>query len=141
MMLQQANVKMSQCEGQCMGLGQGLGQGGLMPSPGSGRGRGPGGGQNPVQWAASGTTSERVQVESGEGEIIARMLVDGDPTVGESRAVAREVVRRAARGFDEAMTQEKIPPRYREAMRRYFGALQEQAERAAPPAPPAGTGG
>lgn len=140
MMLQQAQAVMSQCQGQCAGLGQGMGMNG-MPRPGQGGKRGPGGGRNPVQWAASDTAQKRVQVEAGEGEIIARMLVEGDPTVGESKAVAREVVRQAARGFDEALQEERIPPRYREAMRRYFGRLQEQAERSGPPPAPGSNGG
>ena len=65
-----------------------------------------------------------------EGEVIARMLVDGEPITGESKAVLREAVRVAGASVDDAVEQSPLPRRYHESLKHYFGRLATQVESA-----------
>jgi hypothetical protein len=148
-MLAQARSMLAQGQGQCQSMGMYSGDGRM--SPGSGSNRGAGGGANPVEATAAATVDRRAEATMREGEVIARMLVDGEPITGESKAVLREAVRAAGAGVDDAVEQSPLPRRYHESLKHYFGRLATQVESApvrdaaASPAPResagAGTGG
>jgi hypothetical protein len=98
-------------------------QGGGMGQRGQGRG-----GRAPLMPTPTGTTAAKADVETREGEIIARMLFEGEVTVGESTISRSRVVQEQIDGFDEAQPEEELPIIYREAMQHFFGELERQAE-------------
>jgi len=131
MLLEQARMASSMCQGTCQGLGQGLGMQGLLQQIGQGMGEGGGGG--PRQTAPSPTRTREVQAhgQTGEGDIIARMLVDGPQTVGESRIVPSEIIAEVVEGFEEGIDEDQLPRKYHEAHKRYFGELERRVREAA----------
>ncbi len=129
-MLAQARTMLARGQGQCQGMGQAGGMPGMQSGSGSGSGRGDGGGSNPVAAAAAQTVERRAEVAMREGEVIARMLVDGEPITGASKAVLRDAVRAAAASVDDAVEQSPLPRRYHESLKHYFGRLATQVESA-----------
>ena len=140
-MLAQAQSMLARGQSQCQGMGGSM----AGMQPGSGGGRGPGGGANDVQAAAGRTIEQRAEALMREGEVIARMLVDGEPITGESKAVLREAVRVAGASVDDAVEQSPLPRRYHESLKHYFGRLATQVESApvrdAPASPAQGESG
>jgi chemotaxis protein histidine kinase CheA len=126
MMLQQAQAAANACAGMCQGLGQGLSE---KPGPGMGnRGVGEGGRapRAPTPW---GTQLRKADVTTDpEGEIIARMLIDGPEYIGESRKAARRIVTELLDGYDQAIAEELVPPQYKSAHQHYFGELKKRTE-------------
>jgi hypothetical protein len=124
MLLQEAKAAQSMCQGQCQGLGQGLAmQGGAFGNRGQGRG-----GKAPIAPTPSGTTDVKANINTTEGDIIARVLFDGPQVVGESHAKIKEVAAEATEGFDEALTEDQLPRRYHETQKHYFGELKKLTE-------------
>jgi len=130
-LIRQAQAAQGMCENPGAGMGRGLGlaqaieqwrQGGGMGERGIGAG-----GRAELAPTPTQRVAVREQVEVGEGEMIARMLVEGVPVRGESKARLIEVVARASRGLEEAINEESLPRRYHEAQKHYFGELEARA--------------
>jgi hypothetical protein len=126
-LLQQAQAAANACQGQAQGLGQGLGMGGRGPGMGN-RGQGSGGNAPiaPTPWR---TKIVKADVNTDpNGDIIARMLVDGPQYVGESRKTATQVVTEIIEGYDEAQVEEPLPRKYDEANKHFYGELPKLVE-------------
>lgn len=133
-LLQEAKACQGQCQGQCQGLGQNLsmGNGGMGPNHGFGNG-----GKAPVAPTPTGTKEQKADVNTVEGDIIAKQLFEGQQIRGESKAKLIDVVEQARKGFDEGQEDELLHRKYQEAQQHYFGelekltkALQEEAAKA-----------
>lgn len=129
-LLMQAQAAMSQCQGQCQGLGQGLNMNDAMKqwsvknNNQGGYGQAAGG-QSQYAKTPTGTKVEQGHVQTVDGEIIAKQLFDGQQVRGESKAKLASVIEAAAKGVDEAQTEEQLPRIYREAQQHYFGELEK----------------
>ncbi|MFK7961326.1 MAG: hypothetical protein AB8G96_12475 [Phycisphaerales bacterium] len=141
-MMNQAQAMLGQCQGQKQGLGAPSMSGKMGQNGGQ---QGSGALRNDVQAAPGKTVMQKEEVPMMEGEVIARMLVDGEPITGEAKARIRDVVRAQSSGFDEAIDESPLPRRYHDAVKHYFGQLEERvqavetSEAAPAPAPaPAG---
>ena len=143
-MLQQAKATQGQCEnagqkmgsglskwaaglagqGQGQGQGEGQGQGGGQGGFG-GRGRG-GPGNAPIAPTPSGTVDEREKVENRGGDIIAREMIEGEVVVGESKVALRKIADRIAKGEEEGIGEDPVPPHLRDVHRHYFGEVEKR---------------
>jgi hypothetical protein len=128
-LLQQAQACAGQCQGQGLGQGMSLAQA-LQQQQGGGMGNwGQGaGGKAALSPTPTGTVLKKENVPVVDGEIIASMLIDGQPIRGDSKAQLRDFVRSVAEGFDEAQEEDPLPRQYHEAQKHYFGELQKQVE-------------
>lgn len=121
-LLQQAKLAQGQCQGQCQGLGQGL----AMKPGGAFGGRGQGaGGKAPIAPTPTGTKETKADVNTVEGDIIAKTLFEGQQVRGESKAKLVAVVEQARQGFDEGQQDEATHRKYQEAQQHYFGELEK----------------
>jgi len=84
---------------------------------------------NQVDPVESPVTRQKEMSKSKQtgGPIIATRLVQGSQVRGESRAQFAEVVEAAEESAAEAIENQRIPRERREAVKRYFGTLQEKA--------------
>ena len=130
MMLQQAQAAASMCQGSCQGLGQGLSMQAALQQWGQGMGQGQGGGPRGVAPSPTRTREVKAQGQTGEGDIIARMLVEGPQVVGESRITPSQIMAEVAEGFEEGLDEDQLPRKYHEALKRYFGELERRAREA-----------
>lgn len=104
-----------------MGPGAGFGTGGF----GMGMGAGIGAGPRPRAPDDVGTVKERTRARMGpSGEINEVQTFQGIPQEGEARVVLTEMVRTATQEAEEALGQEEIPRKRREAVQRYFEGVQ-----------------
>jgi hypothetical protein len=144
-LLQQAQAAAGQCKGGGLGQGMNMNQAmqQWMQGPGMGNWGQGAGGKAPIAPTPSATRLTKTDVPIGDGEIIASMLIDGQPIRGESRAKLRNVVSAGAAGYDEALNEDPLPRQYHEAQKHYFGELKRQVEAVMVPADekPAGTDG
>lgn len=134
-MLRQAQAAANACQGQCQGLGQGLGmqqnqlqqltqsQGGNMGQRGQGAG-----GQAPKAPAPFGTKLEQATSKQVGNDVIGRQLVDGPQIVGESTAKLESVAAIIEETFEEALSEEQLPPKYHDINQVYFGELKKITE-------------
>ncbi len=123
-LLQQAKLAQGQCQGQCQGLGQGLAMGNKQ-GPGMGpRGQGAGG-KAPIAPTPTATKETKAEVNTVEGDIIAKTLFDGEQVRGESKAKLVSVMEQARQGFDEGQQDEATHRKYQEAQQHYFGELEK----------------
>src|SRR5689334_16697258 len=99
-----------------MGSGLGLGMG-----MGVGMGGGLGTGPRPRAPDDMGVAKERTRGKMGaSGEINDVQTFKGLPTEGESKIELREMVQSAAQEAEDALGQEEIPRKRREAVQKYF---------------------
>jgi hypothetical protein len=123
-LLQQAKAAQGMCQGQCQGLGQNLAisvkQGGNMGSRGRGRG-----GKAPIAPTPTGLKDQKADVNTVEGDIIAKQLFEGQQVRGESTAALVKVIEQARQGFDEGQQDETLHRKYQEAQQHYFGELEK----------------
>jgi len=99
---------------------------GLNPGNGMGGG-GPGFGPRPRAPDDKGLKRERTRGKLGPtGEINEVQTFKGLPQEGESKVVLREMVRSAAQEAEDALGQEEIPRKRREAVQRYFEGVQQK---------------
>ena len=71
--------------------------------------------------------------------MIAREMVEGEQVVGEARARLQRISERIARGHEEGLNEDPIPPHLRDVHQHYFGELKKRIDAvprgaAAPPA-------
>lgn len=137
MMLQQAQAAANACQGQCEGLGQGLGmqnalqqwaqqqqqQGGGMGQRGQGAG-----GIAPKSQAPFGTKLEQATSKQVGDDVIARQLIDGPLVVGESKARLEAVAALIEDTYEDAVSEEQLPPKYFDINQVYFGELRKLTE-------------
>jgi hypothetical protein len=132
-MLQQAQAAANAAQGQCQGLGQGLGmqqamqwwlqQGGAFGQQGRGAG-----GKAPISPTPTGKSIVKAPSKTGQGDIIARQFIDGPNVVGESQVQLKQVSVAVSEGYEEAQSEELIPPQYRDAHKHYFGEWKKLVE-------------
>jgi hypothetical protein len=97
------------------GLGLGMGMGGM------GMGGGPGFGPRPRSPDDIGLEKERTRGRLGaSGEINEVKTFKGMPTEGESKVLLRDMVQSATQDAEEALGQEEVPRKRREAVKKYF---------------------
>lgn len=139
--LQQAEIQaklaeLSECMGQCEGggLSDKMGNKYSLNTPRNQRGRG--GGDSEEAPTDFSTKKEKVIGEdTGDDVILGSQFVQGEQVRGESRAKFAEAVRAASESASEEIESNQIPREFHEAIKKYFGALEETAKDA--PAPPA----
>lgn len=101
-------------------------------SGGPGRGNGP----SPDAEAADYTTKkEKADVKNMGGPNIGSRLVYGEQVKGTSTAQFGEAVAAAEKEASEAISNNDIPREYHDAVKTYFGRLQEKVKKDAPSAP------
>lgn len=127
-MLMQAQAAANACKnGQCKGLGmqqawqQWQTKGGAFGN----RGQSSGGGKAQIKKTPAGTKVEQAKTKMTQGDIIARWLVEGPNYQGESTKTLEQVEAVVAEGYEEGLSEDEIPIRYREAQKHYFGELQD----------------
>jgi len=120
--------------GKCQGLGLCSGSGPWKPGDdfskwGRGTG-GPGRGQGARDSDDSGNTNTqgtRVTGESEQGAVIASWLFKGDQVKGQSQRDLSNVVQAAKDAAAQAITENEIPRRYEDTVKKYFGQLEDAA--------------
>jgi len=113
------------------GMGEGLGaQAPFMEGssdwsgPGSG---GPGAGYGPRGTAADDTSTQRTRLKNkpGQGPVIASWYFQESQIKGEAKRDFTEVVQAARDGAAAAISENEIPRKYEEAIKNYFGRLEQ----------------
>lgn len=126
-----------ECDGSGKGQGKGSGTGGWKPGEsagkkGSGSG-GPGqssGGASPEAQAADFEyKKEKANTQTQGGPIIGSRLVYGGQLKGESTAEFATTVEASAKEASEAMDSMQIPREYHDAVKHYFGRMQEKVKK------------
>lgn len=115
-------------QGQSQGFGSGSG------GPGQGMGQGP-----DAQQADYMLNKERADVSTtDEGPVIASTMVQGTQIRGESTATFSNAVQSAEAQADEAIETKRVPRKHENAVKQYFGKLDEEAKKASgqPTTPP-----
>jgi hypothetical protein len=132
-------------DGDGEGEGDGDGQGGWKPGEsagksGSGSG-GPGqsqGGMSPEAQASDFEfKKEKANTQTQGGPIIGSRLVYGEAIKGEATAEVTEAVAASTREAAEALETMQIPREYHDAVKHYFGRMQEKVKKEGAPAQPA----
>ncbi|MDG2201796.1 MAG: hypothetical protein P8K80_11520 [Phycisphaerales bacterium] len=122
-MLQQAKQTSKQCRGQCQSLGQSLGnKPGSMPGP---RSRGS---EQQVAETETATESAQANTSAAGGPIAGEQQVDGMLRTGESVATFQDIISRSQEGFDDAFNDDRLPRKYHELIKHYFGDAGEVTE-------------
>lgn len=145
--MSQAQQSMSQCSGNGQGQGQGdvfgegsqwgengqfaegdsMGQGGGSGQAGKGLGVGPD--EQPTDFVLK---NEKANVNTtDQGPVIASTLVYGSQVRGESTATFSSEVQRAEAEAAEAIETKRVPREHEQAVKAYFGRLQEAAAKEA----------
>jgi len=155
--LDEAKAQLAELGGQCMGGDKpGDGAGGKMgqwrmgdsskQGNGSG-GPGQGNGASPSGQAADFTMEKKkADTKTTAGPIIGSRLVFGEQVRGESVTQFAEAVEQGSAGAAEAIESKQVPREYQDAVKHYFGRLQEKVKKdqtaagtppvpSAPPAP------
>jgi hypothetical protein len=100
---------------------------GFAQKYGAGTG-GPGMGYGPVGIDESGQTSDkktRVQNKGGEGPMVASWYFKGTQVKGEAKREFSQVVQAGRDSAAEAISENEIPRKYEDAVKSYFGQLEE----------------
>jgi hypothetical protein len=116
----------SSCSGDGSGQGQqgpGRGQGGGMGRLGRGRG-----GAAPEEETPVDFKTERGKVETTKGAIIGQFLVDGEQVKGDVTPEFAEVVTAAERDASDAVSRDRIPRQYQEAVKEYFSDVKDMVD-------------
>ncbi len=118
-------------EGMCQGPGgQSPWQEGWSNKFGSGSG-GPGMGFGPRDSdteGQTGTKATRTRNASGEGPVIASWYFKDTQIKGEARRDFTEVVQAGRTSAAEAISENQIPRKYEEAVKKYFGELEQRGK-------------
>jgi hypothetical protein len=114
-------------EGMCDGLGY-RGPFGEGPSDRSGPGTGgPGMGYGPRGTQSGDTSTQRTRLKNkpGQGPVIASWYFQESQIKGEARRDFTQVVQAARDSASAAISENEIPRKYEEAIKKYFGGLEE----------------
>ena len=113
------------------GMGAGLGSYQAGAGQGTGGTGGPGQGSGPVDTAAEPVKTQgmRVSGQGGAGPIIATWNTQEEQVRGEATRAAADVLQAAKDTAAEAVSENRIPSRYHEAVKAYFGSLGQSAPR------------
>jgi len=115
-------------DGMCDGPGlQGPFMEGLSDKSGPGTG-GPGMGYGPRSIDETGETSTkktRMKNEPGQGPVIASWYFKGSQVKGEAQREYSEVVQAGRDNAAEAISENQIPRKYEDAIKKYFGQLEQ----------------
>lgn len=149
--MQSAMQKMQQSQGQLSKASSSMG--GQQPNPfnqpnpfqqpqGGGKGGSKAGtadGGNPVgaheRELTGYQTEHRGDIGQGEGKVIASWMENGEMAKGEAKQSFDQAVTAARSDAEQAITEDRVPRRYHEAVREYFNQLPQTPEKAAPKAP------
>ena len=115
------------CLGDGMGLG-GLGPFSEGPSDRSGPGTGgPGVGYGPRGTTSGDTSTQRTRLKNkpGQGPVIASWYFQESQIKGEAKRDFTEVVQAARDGAAAAISENEIPRKYEESIKKYFGRLEQ----------------
>ena len=74
----------------------------------------------------SRTVDQQEQVKNLGGDIIGREMIEGEVVVGESRAALKRIADRIARGDEEGVGEDPVPPHLRDVHRHYFGEVEKR---------------
>jgi hypothetical protein len=117
-------------QGMCQGPGcQGPFREGLAERFGSGTG-GPGRGYGPRASDEDGQTTTkktRIQNKTGEGPVVASWYIKGTQVKGQAKRDFSEVIQAGRDSAAEAISENQIPRRYEESVKKYFGQLEESS--------------
>lgn len=143
MMDQAASNASSQCQGgsmsesaadaalrsACRGSGPGMSDrnGAQKDSNEGGRGVASGGNRT-MRETQTGIKRQNTKGKRGDGDVIARQLVEGQSPVGESRVALQAVAERIATGADHGTDEEPVPAHLRTVHQKYFGDMQRTLE-------------
>lgn len=141
--LEAAKQQLSEMAGQCMGGGDGDKQGssgtgqsgrfreGTSQAMGQGSGGpGRGNGASPESTPVDYTTEKvKANTKTTAGPIIGSRLVYGEQVRGESVAEFSDVVEASSAEAAEALSNETVPREYHDAVKTYFGRLQEKVKK------------
>lgn len=141
--LEEAKKQLADMAGECMGgdcegEGQGMGKGktgkfreGTSRAQGNGTGGpGQGNGASPESQATDYTTEKvKANVKNTGGPIIGSRLVYGEQVRGESVAEFADVVEASIAESAEAFEGGTVPREYHDAVKTYFGRLQEKVKK------------
>jgi len=113
-----------------LGAGQGDPQGlRLIANTKDARDKGPGGGTRPSDDSTgTGTTKTRAKTKTGKGPIIASWYFKGPQVKGESKKKLTRVIQAARDSAAEAVSDNEIPRKYEESVKKYFGGLEESTQ-------------
>jgi regulator of replication initiation timing len=121
----------------CLGEGMCQGDGGQGPfaegdsrRSGSGSG-GPGQGFGPRDSdteGSTGTKKTQVKAETRQGPVVASWYFKGTQAKGETHRPFQEVLAASRDSAAEAIQDNQIPTKYQEAVKRYFGTLEQTGE-------------
>ncbi|MHC4640791.1 MAG: hypothetical protein ACYS32_04040 [Planctomycetota bacterium] len=117
-------------QGMCQGPGcQGPFREGLAERYGPGTG-GPGRGYGPRGIDEDGQTSSkktRIKNKTGEGPVVASWYIKGTQVKGQAKRDFSEVIQAGRDSAAEAISENQIPRRYEESVKKYFGQLEESS--------------
>jgi hypothetical protein len=135
-MLSQATLDEIERAIACLGQGMCQGPGGQRPfqeglsdryGPGSG---GPGRGYGPRASDEDGETSSkktRIKNKAGQGPVVASWYFKGTQVKGQAKRDFSEVIQAGRDSAAEAISENQIPRRYEESVKKYFGQLEESS--------------
>jgi hypothetical protein len=86
------------------------------------------GGNREIKKTAFGTKEHQQKGARGEGDIIARQLVQGESPVGENLVKLEAVATRIATSAEKGSEDDPIPPHLQEVSKQYFGKLNKVME-------------
>jgi len=113
------------------GMGQGLGHNGQFTFIGSGGGHGDGIGTRPgssytiEELEKSGTVKTRAKSKVDQGPVIASWYFHDSQVKGEARRDFTEVIQAGRDTAAEAISENEIPRKYEDAIKKYFGGLEQ----------------
>ncbi|MCF7958682.1 MAG: hypothetical protein K9M57_09575 [Phycisphaerae bacterium] len=128
--LAQASLdQISQCigklgEGMCSGMGMGTGDKPAYKDYARGQGIGAGARETATS-GESKTVNTKVQGKSQKGPIVASWYIKDTQVKGEARREFSEVVQAARDNASEAISENRIPRKYENTVKKYFGDLGE----------------
>ncbi len=93
---------------------------------GGGAGRGEAGNRRPTARPTPEDTVDSLSPGKGSAPAVARWFFQGAQVKGDARLKVGEAVRSGAAEADEAISEQRIPQRYAESVKRYFGGLAER---------------
>ncbi len=107
------------------------------PTAGAQEGGDPLGAHRQVEaYQAQGRGDSAQDFDPQGGQSITWWRPDGHPAKGPATVQAQPSIPQAQRHAEQALTEDRVPRRYHQAVRRYFNQIPRHAEDAPPPSPP-----